>query len=84
MGIVGLLVVDSWERSLRIFIQRASHVTDDSCFRSGIGKEHPLVRHSVLAPYGAADIFDQLCNHSIYHRSARYQVRHRGLFLFRL
>ena len=53
MDIVGLLVMDLWKRSLRIFIQRASHVSDDSCFRSVIGEEHPLVRHSVLDPDAA-------------------------------
>ena len=46
MGVVGRLVVDSRERYA--LTQYCSYVTDRSCLYSGLGKEHPLVRHSLF------------------------------------
>jgi hypothetical protein len=46
MGVVWVLVVDSWERYG--LLRQSSHVSNNSWFYSGLRKEHPLVRHSIV------------------------------------
>jgi hypothetical protein len=61
-------------------------MSSDDSFRSGIGKEYPLVRHAIFSPY--ADLYaeayslDQLCYHPACHHSARCWISLRRLFLF--
>lgn len=68
MVIIGILVVGSRERY--VLTRRGSNVTNDLCLRSGIGKEHPLVRHSIFSmSYTKTRSLDQLCNHPTLHHA---------------
>ena len=64
-----------------LYTSSGVHLADYSCFRSGLGKEHPLVWHLIVS-YSGAYALDQLCNYPAYHRPVPCWDSLHRLFLF--
>jgi hypothetical protein len=71
-----------WIHGKGLSLHRRVHMSLMTLSCSGLGKEHSLVRNSIVCLYAEAHLLDQFRNHPARHHSAGCRVRLCGLFLF--